>query len=179
MASDDETDGSDLSRRSSTASISDSYEYIDSEGTSGHISDDDRSARRRNAVSPSELGIYGVSEPTHNAPPSARERRFNAMDSPPPRPQFTASTAGSVDDDGWENIPGSQFLDASRSSNWDSLSDARTLNEEAGGDDGDDGYMTDDETYFDVEGKSSNPEHISPSCRVLWKHLLQSLDSLR
>jgi hypothetical protein len=179
MASDDETEGSDPSRRSSTASISDSYEYIDSEGTSGHISDYGHSARRRNAVSPSELRIYDVSKPTHNAPPSARERRLNAMDSPPPRRQFTTSTAGSADDDGWENIPGSQFLDALRSTNRDSLSDARTSNEEARGNDGDDGYMTDDETYFDVEGKSSNPEHKSPSWRVLWKRLLQSLDSLR
>lgn len=179
MASDDETDGSDLSRRSSTASISDSYEYIDPEGTSGHISDDDHSARRRNAVSPSKLGIYDVSEPTHKAPPSARERRLNAMDSPPLRRQFAISTAGSFGDDGWGKISGPQFLDASRSSSRDSLSDARTSGEEAGGNDGDDGYMTDDETYFDVEGKSSNIEHESPSRRVLWKHLLQSLNSLR
>jgi hypothetical protein len=163
MARDDETDGSDLSRRSSTASISDSYECIGSEGTEGRVSDDGHSARRRNAVSPSELRIYDVSEPTHNASPSACARRFNAMDSPPPRRQFATSTAGSADDDGWENIPGSQFLDASRSSNWDSLSDARSSNEEAGGNDGDDGYMTDDETYFDVEGKSSKPEHKSRS----------------
>jgi hypothetical protein len=155
MASDNESDGSDSSRRPSAVSTAGSFDDVEWESISSNPFSGDFPAQKTNANFRSELGIFVNVERKSNGRPSADERGGRATLPRAPRRQSGTRTAGSFDSDDWERIEHDHHSEDGNASRRGSSSDISTkgwtFEDGDGGADEGDGYLA-DEGYYEMEG---------------------------
>lgn len=153
MASDNESDGSDPSRRPSAVSIAGSFDDDEWESLSSNTFSGDFPAKKSNANFRSELGIFVNVERESRGPPSAVERGGRATLPRGSRCQSRTSTTGSFDGDDWERIEHDDLSEDGNASRRDSSTDISrgwTFENGAGGAEEGDGYLA-HEGYYEVE----------------------------
>ena len=154
MASDNESDGSDPSRRPSAVSTARSFDDDEWESISSNPFSGDFPAKKSNANFRSELGIFVNVERESNGRPSTDERGGRATMPRAPRRQSGTSTTGSFDCDDWERIEHDHYSEdgnASRRGSSSDISKCWIFEDGDGGVDEVDGNLA-DEGYYEVEG---------------------------
>jgi hypothetical protein len=154
MASDNESNGSDPSRRPSAVSTAGSFDDDEWESIRSNPFSGDFPAKKSNANVRSELGIFVNVERESRGPPSAGERGGRATFPRGSRRQSRTSTTGSFDGDDWEIIEHDDLSEDGNSSRRGSASYTKRgwiFEDGDGGADEGDGYLA-DEGYYGVEG---------------------------
>jgi hypothetical protein len=154
MASDNESDGSDPTRRPSAVSTAGSFDDEEWESISSKPFSGGFPARKTNANFRSELGIFVNVERESNGRPSTDEREGRARLPRAPRRQSGTLTTSSFDGDDWERIEHDHHSADGNASRRGSSSDILrgwTFEDGDGGAEEGDGYLA-DEGYYEVEG---------------------------
>jgi hypothetical protein len=162
MASGNESDGKDPSRRSSAGSTARSFDDDGWESISSNPFSGDFPAKKSNANFRSELGIFVNVERESRGPPSAGERGGRATLPRGSRRQPGTSTAGGFNGDDWERIEHDYLSEDGNTSRRGSSSDISRgwiFEDGDGGADEADGYLT-DEGYYEVEGTLTSNDSI-------------------